>query len=73
MRCPECNKTMKVTHVYEAGPKAFTRRLECPDGKCGTVATCTVVMENVNPGYGQGAAALAKKLRKKVDLVGTLD
>lgn len=73
MNCPNCNSRMTVTHSYSAGPKAYTKRLECSDEKCGTVATATLIMESVNPGYGEGAAALAKKLRDKPEIVGISD
>lgn len=62
MNCPKCGKRMKVTHRYGAGKKAGTQRLQCVDGTCNTVATCTVIMENIDPGYGEGAAALARRL-----------
>ncbi len=58
MNCPKCGKRMKVTHRYTAGKKAGTQRLQCADGTCDTVATCTVVMENIDPAYGEGAQAL---------------
>ena len=65
MNCPKCDKRMVVTHRYTAGPKAGTQRLQCSDPICNTIATCTVIMENIDPGYGEGAAALAKKILAK--------
>lgn len=62
MNCPKCESKLKVTHSYKAGDKAGTQRLECTNPKCGIVATCTVMMENINPAYGEGASALAKKI-----------
>ncbi len=67
MKCPKCNKRLIVTHRYAAGPKAGTQRLQCSDGTCNTVVTCTVIIKNVDPGYGEGAAALAKKLAETPD------
>ncbi len=66
MKCPKCGKNMKVTHRYSAGPRAGTQRLQCTDTTCDVVATCTVIMKNVDPGYGEGAAALAKKLLTEI-------
>lgn len=62
MICPKCESKLKVTHRYKAGETAGTQRLECTNPKCNLVATCTVIMKNINPTYGEGAAALAKKI-----------
>lgn len=63
MNCPKCSKPMKVTHSYTAGATARTQRLECVH--CGTVAVAQAMIVLLNPGYGQGAESLAKRLRKK--------
>ena len=65
MNCPKCDKKLKVTHRYTAGSNAGTQRLQCSDSTCNTVVTCTVLMENIDPRYGEGAAALAKKILTK--------
>lgn len=62
MRCPKCDKKLKVTHRYSAGPEAGTQRLQCTEPTCDVVVTCTVILKNINPSYGEGAAALAKKI-----------
>lgn len=73
MICPNCDHKLKATHRYSAGRKAGTQRLECVNPKCATVVTCTIIMENVNPSYGEGAAALARKIIKNPDMVGMSD
>ena len=60
MNCPKCGKSMRVTHSFPVASGKI-QRLECT---CRTVATLKAVLVNVNPGFGQGAAAMAKKLRK---------
>lgn len=73
MNCPKCDSRLKVTHRYGAGDKAGTQRLECSNPKCDLVATCTVIMENINPVYGEGAAALARKILKNTEIAGISD
>ena len=60
MKCPKCEKPMKVTHTYRV-PGGATQRLEC-DG-CHIIATVEATIVALNPGYGEGAAARARRLR----------
>lgn len=59
MNCPRCGGILKVTHSY-AIDGGRTQRRECVT--CHLVVTTQTVMVYVDPGYGQGAAALARKL-----------
>lgn len=63
MKCPNCNQEMHTTHAYAAGDISVSR-LACEG--CNTVVTAQTMVQaiNVNPGRGQGAYALAKKLRE---------
>jgi hypothetical protein len=60
MNCPKCNEPMKVTHTYKV-PGGATQRLEC--GQCLVIATVEAMIVALNPGYGEGAAARAQRLR----------
>jgi predicted Zn finger-like uncharacterized protein len=62
MNCPKCDTQMRVTHSIRAGNDAMTQRVECP--KCNTVGTVQAILVNINPGHGEGAAAIAKKLAR---------
>lgn len=66
MKCPKCGHTMKTTHVYDTGDGGSLKRLTCD---CGLVVTAQVLFKvlNVNPSYGEGASALAKKLSQPQD------
>ena len=61
MNCPNCKEKLKVSHTYRT-PAATTQRSECPG--CLLVTTNVILMVNVNPDEGEGARALAAKLRK---------
>ncbi len=62
MRCPSCKKgTLKVTHTYSV-PSGYTQRRECDH--CLVVATSTVLLTNIDPVRGQGAKAMATRLRE---------
>lgn len=61
MDCPVCKKNkLRVVNSYSTG-SGKTQRLECDH--CLIVATSIVVLVNVNPGRGEGASALAKRVR----------
>jgi hypothetical protein len=62
MKCPKCQREMRVVNTYQAGDHATTQRLACI---CGTVGTVQAILVNVDPPHGQGARALAEKIRKK--------
>lgn len=63
MICPKCGNQMEITHTFTAGEHAKTQRLECK--KCNMVGTAQTILVNVNPDRGEGAKALADKLRKQ--------
>ena len=65
MKCGKhgCTGDLYVTNTYSAGPQGSVQRCECC--KCGTVHTVTKFVASVNPRYGEGAAAVAARLRKK--------
>lgn len=63
--CPNCKSPMRVTNTYRAGETGSTQRLKCTSRRCGTVAVTVTVLQEVNPAYGKGAAALARKLAKE--------
>lgn len=63
MDCPKCSQQkMKVTHTVKAGSAGKTQRHECP--VCHTSAVCVVMLAAVNPAFGQGAHATAKRMMK---------
>lgn len=59
MNCPKCRHKMRTTHVYGTSDGGSLKRHTCD---CGTVVTSQTLVVNVNPGYGEGAAALAKRV-----------
>lgn len=61
MRCPKCGARLHVTHTYNVEGIGRTQRLDCR--KCALVAVTKTEIVEINPGFGQGAAALAKRLR----------
>lgn len=69
MKCPKCQSEMRVTTTYKCGRFGRTQRLQCSNERCGCVGTATVLLVNVNPGYGNGAASLAKKLAASTTIV----
>ena len=62
MNCTKCGGKLKITNTYGAGETGRTMRAECED--CGTVHTMQKIIVAVDPGYGEGAAALAKQMKK---------
>jgi len=59
MRC--CGQPSKVTHSYTAGRAGRTRRSICT--KCHKCFTEVIVLLATEPGSGQGAYAVAQRLR----------
>lgn len=64
MICPKCGHVMRVTHSISAGAAGSTRRYECQSGKCRAVAITKTEIVAVDPPRGQGAYALAQKMRR---------
>ena len=61
MNCAKCNTRLKVIRTISAGPAGRTQEAECPG--CNGRFTCvTLVLQEVD-GYGNGAEAVAKRLR----------
>ncbi len=60
MMCPVCGDKLRVTNSYSTRA-GKTQRLECES--CLTVATSVIVLANINPLRGQGARALARRLK----------
>lgn len=60
MNCPECNKPLKVTHTYNAGGSARTHRAVCDNGHVSVIVSEIAL---VDPTHGQGASALARKIK----------
>lgn len=64
MRCPKCkSKNAYVSNTFSAGDAGSVQRRICDD--CGAVFTTAVILMNVDPPLGQGAKAIASRLRKK--------
>lgn len=65
MKCPKCDHRMRCTNGYRV-PGGSALRYEC--GQCQTVVTAHAIQKikivAIDPEYGEGAAALAKRLRK---------
>lgn len=68
MKCPGCQQRMRCTNSYRV-PGGRTQRMECLTKGCRKVVAAVTRTEivAVDPGRGQGAAALAKKLRDTYD------
>lgn len=60
MNCKVCSGKLKVCNTYVT-PDSKTQRLECVD--CLIVHTGVILIVNVDPGRGQGAAALARRIK----------
>ncbi len=52
---------MNVTHSYDAGRGGQTQRLECSGCPC--IATARTLIIATDPGYGDGAAAVARRMK----------
>ena len=64
MNCPKCKTEMKVTNTYQAGDAGNTQRLECPNCQMECTAFVATFLINERPGWGEGAAASAKRIAK---------
>lgn len=60
MRCIKCDGKLEVKNTYSVD-QVKTQKLECVD--CFCVHTSVVVLVNVDPERGEGAAALVKRIR----------
>lgn len=63
MKCPQpkCEGNLTVTNTYMIGVNR-TQRASCPE--CKTVVTLHTEVTAINPIRGEGAAALAQRIRK---------
>ncbi len=61
MRC-SCGGRLLVTHSYNVPGTGGTGRARCDE--CGTVATVVHFVAKEDPGHGEGAAAIAAKLKE---------
>ena len=64
MRCESCGGRLLVTHTYVASNLCKTSRLTCEG--CHLIYTKIAHVERCN-GRGEGAYAVAQKLRRKTD------
>jgi transcriptional regulator NrdR family protein len=63
VNCPakDCDGELRVTNTYRAGERGLTQRRQCL--KCGIVATTQTVVIFVDPKPGQGASAVARRMK----------
>ena len=61
MNCSKCNVRLKVTRTVTAGPVGRTQEAECPE--CRRTYTCVTLILSESEGYGNGAEAVAKRLK----------
>ncbi len=62
MICPKCGKSdLRVTHTYKT-PAGQVQRSVC--SSCRVVLSVQSVIVAVDPRYGQGAAAIARRMIK---------
>jgi hypothetical protein len=61
MQCHKCDVRLKVVRTVTAGPAGRTQEADCP--KCGGRYTCVTLILSDSEGYGNGAAAVAKRVR----------
>lgn len=63
MICPNCGKPfLRVTHTFQAGPGCCTQRRKCL--ACKSVSTSVVVVVEADLAHGNGAKAIAEKMKK---------
>lgn len=62
MNCPKCDGEIRISHTF-SGKGFKSQRAVCE--KCLSVLTLVTEVAAIDPGYGQGAEAVAKKLNKK--------
>lgn len=61
MKCPKCGDSFRIVRTYSAGEAAKTHGAKCEG--CGTRATIVSEIYMVDPTHGQGAAAVAQRIR----------
>jgi hypothetical protein len=61
MDCNTCQERLKVVRTVTAGPCGRTQEAECPT--CKRTYTCVTLILSDSEGYGNGAAAVAKRVR----------
>ncbi len=61
MNCHKCNTRLKVVRTVTAGPCGRTQEADCPT--CKVRYTCVTLILSDSEGYGNGAEAVAKRLR----------
>lgn len=61
MECHKCNMRLKVVRTISAGPAGRTQEADCPG--CGGRYTCVTLVLSDSEGYGNGAEAVANRLR----------
>ena len=59
MKCG-CGGNLKTTHSYDVPGKGGTGRARCT--MCGVVFTVVRFLAREDPGHGEGAAAVARKI-----------
>ena len=66
MRCQKCNSKLYVIDTFQAGSNAKTASAACR--VCGWSCTLITIIATENTGkYGNGAYALAKKIKQGED------
>jgi len=61
VNCNKCNTRLKVVRTVTAGPCGRTQEAECP--QCNRRVTCVTLILSDSEGYGNGAEAVAKRLK----------
>jgi hypothetical protein len=56
-----CDGQLKVTNTYSGGERGKAQRRQCE--KCGLVVVTQTLILHVDPQHGQGAAAVARRMR----------
>lgn len=63
MKCPKCqSEDFKITNTHLVGACEKSQRAEC--SHCGTIAALKTELVAINPPRGQGAAAIANRMRQ---------
>lgn len=67
MKCPKCNGLLRVVDTVQAGDHALTQTMRCT--KCKTRAMSVCVLSRESPKDGQGALAMAARLKVDAELL----
>lgn len=69
MKCPLCQSLLAVVHTFDCEDNGRVQRLECTNEKCAAVVVAHLLRKivAVNPGLGEGARALASRLRAEAE------